>query len=226
MICYFRHHLKQNRNNDDDLDTSFNTQLNINRDAPNNETVALNRDRSVSPLADLESNRSSTVESNRSLTTNSTPNSTLHFTRPHAQSNVRLARFTSINNTTRNSANNSANKFSFNETNLARISHSLEILDRKIENLSNRREPAAQAATTVSRDDMIVYSARFRQLLANEFGYDEIYDHPLEYFVSNFPFRYKLFKDTLANECPQGISFNDAFERLKISWRQARHRNK
>ncbi len=102
----------QNRNNDDDLDTSFNTQLNINRDAPNNETVALNRDRSVSPLADLESNRSSTVESNRSLTTNSTPNSTLHFTRPPAQSNVRLARFTSINNTTRNSANNSA-KFSF-----------------------------------------------------------------------------------------------------------------
>jgi len=204
------------------LDTSFNTQLNINRDAPNNETVAPNRDRSVSPLADLESNRSSTVESNRSLTTNSTPNSTLHFTRPHAQSNVRLARLTSINNTTRNSAN----KFSFNETNLARISHSLEILDRKIENLSNRREPAAQAATTVSRDDMIVYSARFRQLLANEFGYDEIYDHPLEYFVSNFPFRYKLFKDTLANECPRGISFNDAFERLKISWRQARHRNK
>jgi hypothetical protein len=52
----------QNRNNDDDLDTSFNTQLNINRDAPNNEIVAPNRDRSVSPLADLESNRSSTVE--------------------------------------------------------------------------------------------------------------------------------------------------------------------
>ena len=102
----------------------------------------------------------------------------------------------------------------------------MEILDRKIENLANRREPAAQAATTVSRDDMIVYSARFRQLLANEFGYDEIYDHPLEYFVSNFPFRYKIFKDTLANECPQGISFKDAFERLKISWRKARHRNK
>ena len=195
----------QNRNNDDDLDTSFNTQLNINRDAPNNEIVAPNRDRSFSPLADLESNRSSTVESNRqstvesnrsstvvsnrSSTTNLTPNSTLHFTRPPAQSNVRLARFTSINNTPRNSANNSANKFSFNETNLARISHSLEILNRKIENLANRREPAAQAATTVSRDDMIVYSARFRQLLANEFGYDEIYDHPLEYFVSNFPFR-------------------------------------
>ena len=52
----------QNRNNDDDLDTSFNTQLNINRVAPNNEIVAPNRDRSVSPLADLESNRSSTVE--------------------------------------------------------------------------------------------------------------------------------------------------------------------
>jgi len=29
----------QNRNNDDDLDTSFNTQLNINRVAPNNEIV-------------------------------------------------------------------------------------------------------------------------------------------------------------------------------------------
>jgi hypothetical protein len=205
----------QNRNNDDDLDTSFNTQLNINRDAPNNinrdapnneivapnnEIVAPNRHRSVSPLADLESNRSSTVVSNRSSTTNSTPNSTLHFTRPPAQSNVRLARFTSINNTPRNSANNSANKFSFNVTNLARISHSLEILDRKIENLANRREPAAQAATTLSRDDMIVYSARFRQLLANEFGYNEIYDHPLEYFVSNsnsyffFNFYFFLYK--------------------------------
>ena len=61
----------QNRNIDDDLDTSFNRQLNINRDA-------LNRNRSVSPLADLESNRPSTA------------NSTIHFTRPTAQSNVRI----------------------------------------------------------------------------------------------------------------------------------------
>ena len=51
-----------NRNIDDDLDTSFNTQLN--RVAPNNETIAPNRNRSVLPLADLESN-SSTIGSNR-----------------------------------------------------------------------------------------------------------------------------------------------------------------
>jgi hypothetical protein len=136
----------------------------------NNETVAPNRNCSISPLADLESNSLSiTVGSN-----GSTANSTLHFTRPPAQSNVRLAKFTSINNTTRNSATN----FSFNETNLARISHSLELLDRKKENLANRREPAVQAAPTVSIDDIIVYRARFHQLLANEFGYDEIYGQP------------------------------------------------
>ena len=198
----------QNRNIDDDLNTSFNTQLNINRVAPNNESIAPNRNRSVSPLDDIESNRSSTA------------NSTLHFTRPPDQSNVRLARFTSINNTTRNSANNFPTNFSFDETNLARFFHSLELLDRKIENLSNRREPAVKAAPTVGRMDMIVYSARFRQLLANEFGYDEIYNHQLEYFLINFPFRCKLFEEALAKECPQCISFNDAFERLKTSWKQ------
>ena len=37
--------------------------------------------------------------------------------------------------------------------------------------------------------------------------------------------RYKLFKEALKLECPEGISFNDAFERLKNSWRQARHRS-
>ena len=145
----------------------------------NNETVAPNRNCSISPLADLESNSLSiTVGSN-----GSTANSTLHFTRPPDQSNVRLARFTSINNTTINSANNSPTNFSFDETNLGRFSHSLELFDRKIENLANRREPAVQAAPTVGRDDMIVYSARFRQLLANGFGYDEIYDHPLEFSI-------------------------------------------
>ena len=97
----------------------------------NNETVAPNRN------CDLKSNSLSTVGSNKSLTASSTPTLTLHFTRPTSQSNVRLARlFTSINNTTRNSATN----FSFNETNLTRISHSFELLDRKIENLVNRRE--------------------------------------------------------------------------------------
>jgi hypothetical protein len=45
----------------------------------NNETAALNRNRSVSPLADLESDSLSTVGSNRS----STANSTLHFTLDH-----------------------------------------------------------------------------------------------------------------------------------------------
>ena len=151
-------------------------------------------------------------------------NTASHFSRPASSApNYRLAKFTSTN--TPSTSRNTATNFSFNETNLARISHSLELLDRKIENISNRRDTATAALITVSRDDMVVYGSRFKQLLGQDFGLNEIYDHTLEYFVERYPFRYKLFKDALKLECPEGISFNDAFERLKNSWRQARHRS-
>jgi hypothetical protein len=53
------------------------------------------------------------------------------------------------------------------------------LLDRKIENISNRRDTPAAALITVSRDDMVVYGSRFKQLLGQEFGQNEIYDHNL-----------------------------------------------
>jgi len=103
---------------------------------------------------------------------------------------------------------------------LTKISHNLESLDKKIDSLS-RDESAA--AITVSRDDMIIYGTRFKQLLGQEFGYNEIYDHNLEYFVERYPLRYRLVKEALELECTKGIPFNAAYERLKSSWKQARH---
>jgi uncharacterized protein (DUF2344 family) len=64
---------------------------------------------------------------------------------------------------------------------LASISHRLELLDRKIENILNRGDTPAAALITVSRDDMVIYGPRFKQLLGQEFGQNEIYDHNLEY---------------------------------------------
>ena len=116
----------------------------------------------------------------------------------------------------------SATKFCFNETNLARIGHSLEVLEQKINNLSKNQ---TTTATTVSRDDMIIFGSRFRQLLALEFGENEIYDEPLEYFIRNFPHRYSLLKAELRKECPNGIEFDLAFERVKVSWRLTRYRS-
>ena len=69
-----------------------------------------------------------------------------------------LPKFTSTN--TPSTLRNTATNFSFNETNLARISRSLELLDRKIENISNRRDTATAALIKVSRDDMVVYGSR------------------------------------------------------------------
>ena len=106
-------------------------------------------------------------------------NTASHFSRPASSApNYRLAKFTSTN--TPSTSRNTATNFSFNETNLARISHSLELLDRKIENISNRRDTATAALITVSRDDMVVYGSRFKQLLGQEFGLNEIYDHTLD----------------------------------------------
>ena len=84
---------------------------------------------------------------------------------------------------------------------MARISHRLELIEKKIDNLPHQNQVGN--AISVSRDDMIVFGARFRQLLANEFGANEIYAHSLEYF-RNFPVRYRLFKKTLDDECPGG----------------------
>ena len=62
---------------------------------------------------------------------------------------------------------------------------------------------------------MSVYGSRFKQLLGQEFGQNEIHDHNLEYFVERYRLRYRLFIEALKLElCPEGISFNDAFERL------------
>ena len=73
---------------------------------------------------------------------------------------------------------------------------------------------------------MVIFSARFRQLLAEEFGADEIYENSIEYFVQKFPIRFRSFKQNQERDCPEGITFQTAFERLKNSWRQARFRSK
>jgi hypothetical protein len=60
---------------------------------------------------------------------------------------------------------------------------------------------------------MVVFGSRFKQLLGQEFGQNEIYNHNLEYFVERYPLRYRLFKVALKLECPEGIILNDAFEK-------------
>jgi len=62
---------------------------------------------------------------------------------------------------------------------------------------------------------MIIYSARFKQLLGQEFGRNEIYDHNLEYFIERYPYRYRMFEDKLELDCPKGIHFNFLYLRLK-----------
>jgi len=65
---------------------------------------------------------------------------------------------------------------------------------------------------------MVIFSARFRQLLAEEFGANEIYENSIEYFVQKFPSRFRSFKQNLERDCTEGITF-------QMAWRQARFRN-
>ena len=51
---------------------------------------------------------------------------------------------------------------------MAKISHRLELIEEKIDNLPHQNQ--VENAISVSRDDI---GTRFRQLLANEFGANE-----------------------------------------------------
>ena len=102
---------------------------------------------------------------------------------------ISFASFRQVNFTLTNSKN--ATGLSFSETNIARISHRLELIEKKIDNLPHQNQVGN--AISVSRDDMIVFGARFRQLLANEFGANEIYDHILlEIFQLDIDYLRKL----------------------------------
>jgi hypothetical protein len=77
--------------------------------------------------------------------------------------------------------------------------------------------------TPTSLNIHIVHIYIYKQLLAEEFGTDEIYENSIEYFVQKFSSRFRSFKQNLERDCPEGITFQTAFERLKNSLRQARN---